>query len=99
MSISPVSSSLNFANDSLTTAVVEPASPVSSQACPTEPALTGSEACPAEPALTGSQACPTEPADEQSQGFAEADSLTGSQACPAAPAKDGQSQIFARIYA
>ncbi len=75
MSISPVSSSLNFANDSLTSAVVEPAFPANSQACPTEPALTDSEACPAEPALTGSQAC------------------------PAAPAKDGQSQIFARIYA
>lgn len=85
MYVSPASSSSSFTNDSLTSAVVEPAS----------------LAAPAEPAdsLAGSQACPAAPADEQSQVFTQLDSLTGSEATPAAPAKDGQSQGFARIYA
>lgn len=95
MYVSPAASSSSFTNDSLTSAVVEPAS----LAAPAAPADEPSQVFTGTDSLAGSQGCPAAPADEQSQVFTRMDSLTGSEATPAAPAKDGQSQGFARIYA
>ncbi len=97
MSISPVSSYSDFSNNSLTSAVVEPAS----LQAPAEPALQGSQAFSDIDSLTGSEATPASPArDEQSEATPASPARDGqSQAAPAAPAKNGQSQIFARIYA